>query len=295
MRPHPHGERSRPAVDDLRARMRIPGRAVAAAFVLTLTACGSVPDTTGANPVRAASLVIAARIEAHVGPTAQTSGSWPDRCPAPEIDCAGVWSTPTRADPVERDVDLDVVLGVAAFQVVDTNVADISELPRPRWWSGTCNVGSHPGSYPLGASFRGVQACGPQPGRFNDRLVRFFPGAWGEYEWQCTELAYRFMYLAYGVVPYAGNGDQVVDNYRPAYGGNLVKVTNGSGELPEPGDILSYNTVHTAVVTGVDVDADGNGTVSVLEQNAPNDGSAKLTVTRWRIANVKNWLHHPIG
>lgn len=122
--------------------------------------------------------------------------------------------------------------------------------------------------------------------------MRFFPGAWGEYEWQCTELVYRFMYLAYGVVPYNGNGDQVVDNYRPQYGGNLVKVTNGTGSLPSPGDIVSFVSQHTAIVTAVTVDEAGNGTVDILEQNAPNDGHTVLTVSGGRIAKVKNWLHN---
>jgi hypothetical protein len=99
------------------------------------------------------------------------------------------------------------------------------------------------------------------------------------------------MYLAYGVVPYIGNGDQVVDNYRPVYGGNLVKVTNGSGVMPSPGDVLSYTRMHASIVTRVDVDASGNGTIGVLEQNAPNDGSATLAVRNWRIAEIKNWLH----
>ena len=103
------------------------------------------------------------------------------------------------------------------------------------------------------------------------------------------------MYLAYGIVPYNGNGDQVVDNYRPGYGGNMVKVTNGSGELPVPGDILSFLSVHTAIVTGVQVDAEGNGSIDILEQNVPGNGTATLAVKNFRIARVKNWLHHLVG
>lgn len=173
--------------------------------------------------------------------------------------------------------------------------ADSADLPQPPWWSGSCNAARHRGAFALGASFRGVQACGPQPGRTDGRIVFFFPGAWGEQEWQCTELVYRFLYLAYGVVPYNGNGDQVVDHYQPAYGGNLTKVTNGSGQLPVAGDVLSYVSMHTSIVTKVDVNLLGDGTIQVLEQNAPNDGHATLAVAHGRISGVKNWLHHTVA
>ncbi len=57
--------------------------------------------------------------------------------------------------------------------------------------------------------------CGPRRNADGgtDRLVRFFTGAWGEQEWECVELAMRFMYLAYGVSPYSANGMDVYANY----------------------------------------------------------------------------------
>jgi hypothetical protein len=209
--------------------------------------------------------------------------------PIPALKTIEAAFVPTR-EPV-ADLDFGLLAGLAAIDSVDPAVADSYDLPTPPWWNGVCDAGNYRGAKPLGASFRGVQACGPQPGKSDGRLVRFYPGAWGHYEYQCTELIFRFMYLAYGVRPYGANGDQVVNNYRPAYGGHLVKVTNGSGELPSPGDILSYVSVHTSIVTRVDVDAQGNGTIGVLEQNAPNDGSATLTVRDFRIAGINNWLH----
>ena len=109
------------------------------------------------------------------------------------------------------DVDLAEVAALAVASSTEPALNDTDDLPFPAWWKGECNSGVSRGAKPLGASFRGVPACGPQPGRSDGRLVFFFPGAWGEYEWQCTELVYRFMYLAYGVRPYVGNGDQVVD------------------------------------------------------------------------------------
>ena len=212
-----------------------------------------------------------------------------------EARAAIEWPAPRVAAAVQPEVGFDVLIGDAAAEAMADALADSADLPLPAWWSGECNADKHRGARPLGASYRGVQACGPQPGKSTGRLVFFFPGAWGEYAFQCTELVYRFLYLAYGVAPYTGNGDQVVDNYKPSYGGNLVKVANGSGALPAPGDVLSYLSVHASIVTRVDVDADGNGVIAVVEQNAPNDGSATLKVSGGRIAGVKNWLHHTHG
>ena len=51
----------------------------------------------------------------------------------------------------------------------------------------------------------------------------------------------RFMALVYGVTPYGANGDGVVDNYRAANGGGLVRYSNGTpGIAPQPGDVLSF-------------------------------------------------------
>src|SRR3954447_22023865 len=120
---------------------------------------------------------------------------------------------------------------------------DSNPLPAPSWWSGSCDSGNYAGAHALGASFRGVEVCGPRPGADGapNRLVRFFPGAWGELEWQCVELSMRYLYIAYGVSPYGANGKDVVDNYTPASGGVLVKVANGTpGTPPKAGDVISF-------------------------------------------------------
>ena len=73
---------------------------------------------------------------------------------------------------------------------------------------------TYPGSHPLGASWHGLVACGPGPTQGgSDHLVSFFPGAWGELEWECVELSMRWMYLAWGVNPYPADGWDVVRNY----------------------------------------------------------------------------------
>ncbi len=181
-------------------------------------------------------------------------------------------------------------------------------LPAPSWWSGSCDNGNYAGAHALGASYRGVEVCGPRPGADGapNRLVRFFPGAWGELEWQCVELSMRFMYLAYGVSPYGANGKDVVDNYTTASGGGLVRIGNGTGVAPAPGDVISFGATgssplgHTAVVESANVDGSGNGSIRLLSQNDTTDGWRTISVSNWWVdgpgaglGGVGGWLHKP--
>ncbi|MGC1378903.1 MAG: CHAP domain-containing protein, partial [Anaerolineales bacterium] len=153
-----------------------------------------------------------------------------------------------------------------------------SNLPVPSWWHGDCDTNyyyprsGHKKAYPLGGSYRGVKACGPRPyyKEGPDVLVNFFSGAHGEFEWECVELSMRYLYLAYGIAPYPANGKAVVGNYK---GSKLVKIANGkAGAAPQPGDVLSYGPAttygHTSVVAASNVNASGNGTITIIEQNA---------------------------
>ena len=109
----------------------------------------------------------------------------------------------------------------------------------------------------------------------------------------------RFMYLAYGVQPYSGNGRDVVNNYS---GSRLQKIQNGTaGKAPQPGDILSYYYFdpygHTSVVVSSSVDGNGNGTIQVLQQNwdSPSPYST-LNVQNWTVNHsyvIMGWLHDP--
>ncbi len=183
----------------------------------------------------------------------------------------------------------------------------------PGWWQGgTCDPTNYPGSHPLGASWHGLVACGPGPTQGgSDHPVSFFPGAWGEFEWECVELSMRWMYLAWGVNPYPANGWDVVRNYdlandRAEYNPNgpqLVVVENGTlGAVPQPGDVISVARTpqniygHTAVVTANAVDAQGNGTITIIQQNggSGNDGWATYPVNDWVVGDdVSAWLHNP--
>jgi hypothetical protein len=159
-------------------------------------------------------------------------------------------------------------------------------------------VNNHAGSYPLGASYNGVEACGPgiyQGG--TDYEVHFFPGAWGEYEWECVELVMRYMYLVYGIAPYNANGNTVVSNYP---GSTLTKVSNTGTTVPSPGDIVSMAGTasvpggHTGVVTAVNVTG-GTGTVTIMEQNASSDGWGTIRVSGNILgSSVTGWLQRRV-
>ena len=199
-----------------------------------------------------------------------------------------------------------------------------SDLPTPMWWSGDCDVGNNSGSARLGGSFRGVPACGPRPiitGQ--DGKKTFFTGTGSsnaELEWQCVELSMRFMWLAYKIPPYGADGFDIASSYK----GTLlypVLQNNGSGPLPVAGDILQYgdgkskrpctdsnvcNSGHTSVVSGTSIDANGNGTIWVIEQNNHGDGTNSIVVKNGVLLKeslnpsistvpygVTGWLHQP--
>jgi uncharacterized delta-60 repeat protein len=182
------------------------------------------------------------------------------------------------------------------------------DVGTPAWWSGVCNdnnfypaTGSHSyvlGSPPGSAVWHGVAACGP----FNSmHLVRFFTGAFGEYEFQCVELVMRFLYLQWGIAPFNGNGNTIKDHYPT---GSMVFYPNGTHAIV-PGDIVTEQGTspnsggHAVVVTGVSLNGNGTGTVNILEQNSSSAGLRSLSVLNWEIqpdawvygSPIQGWLH----
>lgn len=186
----------------------------------------------------------------------------------------------------------------------------------PAWWDGDCDAnhwnsaaaskGWHgTGAHRLGASYLGVPVCGPRPGSDGSPDVTWMRGGWGHYEWECTELAFRFMAQIYGVTAYGANGVDVVNNYRSSYGGGLMRVDNATvGKAPQPGDVISFrngsDAGHVAVVSASTVDGSGNGSITLISQNDTTDGSRTLGVTAWQVAPFGTfvpygWLHDPSG
>jgi hypothetical protein len=178
------------------------------------------------------------------------------------------------------------------------------DMGTPPWWSGVCNdnnfypaMGAH--SFVLGTPWHGLYACGP----FNSmHLVHFFTGANGEFEFQCVELVMRFLYLEWGITPFSGNGNTIKDHY-PA--SSMVFYSNDGTHAIVPGDIITEDgstpnsSGHAVVVTGVFLDGNGTGTVSILEQNSSSAGQRSLSVKKWQVqpdawtwgSTIQGWLH----
>jgi hypothetical protein len=173
----------------------------------------------------------------------------------------------------------------------------------PSWWSGVCDddnyfeaTGVH--SFPLGASWHGVPACGP---RYSSHLVRFFTGAWGEIEFECIELVMRFLYQEWGIAPWEGSANTIKDHYPTD---SIEFYSNDGTHAFVPGDIITEDGIysssgHAMIITGVDLDGIGTGSIDILEQNSASNGSRLLHVTNWTVdpdaftwgQTIQGWLH----
>jgi len=206
----------------------------------------------------------------------------------------------------------DVLTVEKEFSKYDQSTNSVNSLPDPSWWNGdVCDLtyyNSQTGinSEALGDSFNGLTPCGPRPfiytypSVFNPGpIVQFFPGAWGEYEWQCVELAMRYLYLKHSVNPYSANGKDVVNNFPSGQYPGFEKIRNGtSNKAPQPGDVISFSGFtsvgHVAVVTVSDVNSNGDGYIKVIEQNSSISGHKVIVVDDWKVKDyisAVNWLH----
>jgi uncharacterized delta-60 repeat protein len=230
---------------------------------------------------------------------------------------AGDWQAASRNfsvdQPDEKSGDTASDLGAAflAFQPsvgISPQTAPI-DVNKPAWWNGsTCDDASYYAatgvhSIVLGSVWHhGVYACGTNPmSAMVDRVVQFFPGAWGEYEFECVELVMRFLYQEWGIAPFSGNGNTIKAN-APA---SMVFYKNDGSRGIVPGDVITENASaqnsagHTMVVTAVSLDVTGTGTVNILEQNASSAGQRSLNVVNGQIQpdtwcwgqTIQGWLH----
>ncbi len=201
--------------------------------------------------------------------------------------------------------------------VVAASAVPARAASSPSWWNGDCDAthwnraaaaqGWHgSGAHRLGAAYLGVPVCGPRPSGDHAPDVQWSRSGWGEYEWECVELAMRFMALVYGTSAYNANGNNVVRNYSTSAGGGLVRIKNGtSGKTPLPGDVISFDNSsrpagHVLVVASSSVDNGGNGSIKAMSQNDTTNGWRTLAVNKWRVAAFGSyvpyaWLHDPKG
>ncbi len=112
----------------------------------------------------------------------------------------------------------------AATTTTVAATATATNVGAPSWWVGDCDATrwgpiaaskgwTGVGSHRMGATYLGVPVCGPRPSVDGSPDVNWGRAGWGESEWQCVELAQRFMAQVYGTKAYGANGSQVVNNY----------------------------------------------------------------------------------
>ena len=150
-------------------------------------------------------------------------------------------------------------------------------------------------------SFVKVYTCGLRPSydgakKGTGPVVLPFAGSTTYYRgYQCIELVARYLQARFGAMPGQANGAQAVDRYAAAYPKLFLKIANGTKrQAPLKGDVLSLSTKstfsdigHTGIVKASTVNASGNGTVQVAEQNFGGATGAKgyhnYTVKAWRV------------
>jgi hypothetical protein len=160
------------------------------------------------------------------------------------------------------------------------------------------------GGYELGGgstSFDNVYPCGPEPGATFPSYGDVFQPSGG---FQCTELANRFVFNAWGLQPIFGkslDGAHYAQTLHAVYR-SVALVPNGiAGQPYLTGDIVSFKGTHTSTTDGhVAVvifssyasGDNGNYSITIMEQNAPTQNPATATMGQENLT-VKNWALQP--
>ena len=114
---------------------------------------------------------------------------------------------------------------------------------------------------------RGAGVRPPSGGRRRSRRRVDAVRLAASYEWECVELAMRFMVEIYGVHPYSANGDRRRRRLQPERRRRPRRRFKTAPRVkhPEPGDVISFSDGgegHVVVVASSDVDAYGNGSIT---------------------------------
>jgi hypothetical protein len=109
---------------------------------------------------------------------------------------------------------------------------------------------------------------------------------------QCTELANRALFDIWGLQPVFGSsldGASFAETVHADYP-SVPLVANGTSGRPYvPGDIVSFTgnsqepDGHVAVVIASTENGSGNGTATLMEENAASSGKEILTVSNWKL------------
>lgn len=199
-----------------------------------------------------------------------------------------------------------------------------ANVRTPEWWGNvnpaSCDPAHFSGSSSLG-QWDGFASCQPQ-GTLNGVYFTRGGSTYGaaQDEWQCVELAMRYMMLAWGVQPYGADGDEVVENWNnSATGITPVDISNKgtnyknntNGQVPSIGDVISFGQWgesdggHVAIITDVrQLSGTGNYAFTFFDQNDNSNPyhMNQLTMSDWvftitglKTPYVNGWLHQANG
>ena len=89
----------------------------------------------------------------------------------------------------------------------------------------------------------------------------------------------------------------MVSNYS---GSQLIEVANNRTIIPGVGNVITIEYIpddgmgHAAIISAVNIDSAGNGTITVVEQNVSAGGTRDFSVANKVITGgVTGWLHDP--
>jgi hypothetical protein len=176
-----------------------------------------------------------------------------------------------------------------------TDWADSSFCSRP--WPNAPN-----GARYTGETWNGVAACGDgfssnsnQQGKITYNGVQF-----DSVGFQCVELAARYLYYETGHTPPLVNGSPVglasqfayytgADYGYQVYPAGLTGGTSTFQNSITPGNIISMwstsdQTGHVGVVIGVSVNANGTGSIEIMDENGYGTGTDFINVQNWSMS-----------
>ena len=169
----------------------------------------------------------------------------------------------------------------------------------PSWssdWADSSFCTSKYDSPYMGVTFDGVAVCGTTSnasGTSNEQGGITYNGVTlDSVGFQCVELAARYLYYTTGDVPPQVNGDDFATAVHNEYNSIPVYPNGTAGQPYAPGDIVSFTgnagtpvagIGHVAVVTASTENSSGNGTVTIMEENAAKSPQETLEVDDWSL------------
>jgi hypothetical protein len=233
---------------------------------------------------------------------------------------------------------LALVIGLFNTFLVSVAHATIIHTPLPvsfswpSWWSGNSSTNQCDASWynnnntnnpkvteTLLTTWRGIEACGPRPhdgtpiggGLTTYDAPETMPNtslgtSASQYMWECTELAARYLEVAFGIPSQVANGGAFATNYYNAFSSLFQHYTNdGTQVYPQEGDVISMSSSdpngHVGIVKQLSVSGTpGTATITIMDQNGSDSespaGTFQLSVVNYVVQasggySNFDWIH----